>query len=431
VTNGTRFGEIVSFHIGGGWGQEAPTTEESNPAFVIRGTDIPGARHGDVANVPLRFHKPGALAKRQLQAGDIVFESSGGSKGQPVGRALLITDSLISSFDYPVICASFCKMIRPDATQVDPAFLYYTLLDDYANGTLSEYQVQSTGITNFQWKTFLQHRELVLAPTAVQRQISAVLGAIDDLIENNRRRIEVLEEMAQAIYREWFVHFRFPGHEDATFVDSPLGPIPEGWGTTQLGARFAVSLGGTPPRKNTKLWSGNVPWFNSSAVNQVRVLRGVEHITEEAVLNSNTKLWPRGSTLIAITGATLGQVSRLAIDACGNQSVVAVSDKDDVWTDYLFSAIRDRINDLIVLAGGAAQQHINKGIVDQFSVLSPPTALIQEFKRVARPMNDLLEDLLRQVDQIESVRNLLLPKLVSGEIDVSQLDLDAVLEGAV
>src|SRR5699024_1192353 len=127
----------------------------------------------------------------------------GGSKGQPVGRALQITERLLSSFDNDVMCASFCKLIRVDPAIADPGFVFRVLQAAYADGKLDAYQVQSTGITNFKWKPFLKHFDVDLPDRDVQERVAAALDVFDDLIENNRRRVEVLEEMARAIYREW------------------------------------------------------------------------------------------------------------------------------------------------------------------------------------------------------------------------------------
>ena len=108
-------GALMFEQIGGGWGKDVPDEKHTEPAWVIRGTDIPDARSCQIANVPHRFHSVSNLRSRRLQAGDIIFEVSGGSKGQPVGRTLLVTPQLISAFDdEAVICASFCKRICPD-----------------------------------------------------------------------------------------------------------------------------------------------------------------------------------------------------------------------------------------------------------------------------------------------------------------------------
>jgi type I restriction enzyme S subunit len=156
-------------HIGGGWGKETAEEDHTEPAWVIRGTDIPNARSSQVADVPHRFHTVSNLRTRRLQAGDILFEVSGGSKGQPVGRTLLVTPQLLSAFgDDSVICASFCKRVRPDATNYGSEILYLSFLEGYESGEIEQFQVQSTGISNFKWTEYIAKTERVIPPAPIR-----------------------------------------------------------------------------------------------------------------------------------------------------------------------------------------------------------------------------------------------------------------------
>jgi type I restriction enzyme, S subunit len=157
-------GSLMIDHIGGGWGKETADEDHTKPAWVIRGTDIPNARSAQVAGVPHRFHTPSNLRARKLAGGDIVFEVSGGSKGKPVGRTLLITPEIMSAFDGDVICASFCKRIRPDADGYGAELLYLSFLEGYESGEIEQFQVQSTGISNFKWTEYIAKTERVVPP---------------------------------------------------------------------------------------------------------------------------------------------------------------------------------------------------------------------------------------------------------------------------
>lgn len=270
---------------------------------------------------------------------------------------------------------------------------------------------------------------MALPPVRTQERVAALLGAIDDLIENDRRRIELLEQMAQAIYREWFVHFRYPGHQDVPLVDSPLGPIPDGWEITSIGDRFDVVLGGTPSRRNSAFWThGTIPWINSGRVNDLRVIQASELITQDALQRSNAQVMPCRSTLLAITGATLGQVSLLEIEACANQSVIGLIDRRNELGEFLYLDISNRIDSIISKASGGAQQHVNKSIVCGIEIPLPAPAVSYAFSELVNPVFDLMADLLRQNVCLVETRDMLLPKLVTGRIDVSSLDLEAVLE---
>lgn len=190
---------LMCDHIGGGWGKDAPDDDHTEPAFVIRGTDIPDARSSQVAGVPHRYHAKSNIRSRKLEAGDIVFEVSGGSKGQPVGRTLLITTELLSAFDCDVICASFCKRIRPDANRYNSELLYLSFLEGYDSGEIEQFQVQSTGISNFKWTEYIEKTERIIPPTQLRlyfcEQVGLLLKQIATLglqIQNLRRTRDLL-----------------------------------------------------------------------------------------------------------------------------------------------------------------------------------------------------------------------------------------------
>ena len=175
---------VLDHHIGGGWGKEVEMDQFRVPAFVIRGTDIPAARHASMDNVPFRYHTASNLKSRRLSDGDIVFEVSGGSKGQPVGRALLIKQSLLNDFDADVICASFCKLMRPKTEMIDSYYLYQHLQQIYEDGRIDQYQVQSTGITNFKFSHFLEGELLLLPSVSIRDQFANLSRPISDMILN-------------------------------------------------------------------------------------------------------------------------------------------------------------------------------------------------------------------------------------------------------
>lgn len=169
---------VLSFHIGGGWGQEQPSEDEASPAAVIRGTDIPRARNLALSSVPKRHHKLSTMKHRLLKPGDLVMEVSGGSKGQPVGRTLIVTERLLSELGGDAICASFCKLLRFD-DHLAPEIGYFALRDLYDSGLIDRFQVQSTGITNLKFKAFLEQFHVRVPSQHVQ---DAFLGLVRPLI---------------------------------------------------------------------------------------------------------------------------------------------------------------------------------------------------------------------------------------------------------
>ena len=165
--------EFIAYEIGGGWGEEVPDGKCEIEAYVIRGTDLYGITHGEILNIPFRYHIESNFTARKLQDGDIVFEVSGGSKSEGVARCLLITSEMLDYWEKPVICASFCKLIRPKS-------LYSQYLHDCfkymrASGATEEYDKRSaSSIVNFRWKDFLTQEPLLLPSLEVIQKYNII-----------------------------------------------------------------------------------------------------------------------------------------------------------------------------------------------------------------------------------------------------------------
>jgi type I restriction enzyme S subunit len=172
----------------------------------------------------------------------------------------------------------------------------------------------------------------------------------------------------------------------------------------------------------TKYWqNGTVPWINSGKVNELRIIKPSELITELALEKSAAKMMPCGTTVIAITGATLGQVSYLEIDTTANQSVVGIADKTGRFSEWLYLMFNERIHEIIMHASGGAQQHINKEIVSDVQIVIPPTKLADRFKYLLHPMFRQLATLMFKTQNLRRTRDLLLPRLISGQVDIEAL----------
>ncbi len=162
-------------------------------------------------------------------------------------------------------------------------------------------------------------------PLPTQRKIAAILSAYDDLIANNTRRIALLEALAQTLYREWFVHFRFPGHAAVPLVDSPLGPIPAGWGVVELHELYKTSSGGTPHRKHPEYYTdGTINWLKTQELKDGFIFETAEKITQTGYDKSSAKLFPIKTVIVAMYGATIGQLGILAEPSTTNQACCAV-----------------------------------------------------------------------------------------------------------
>ena len=176
-----KFRALVLHYVGGGWGEEMQTSFYSEGAYVIRGTDIPELNGGSAQIGVHRFHTPSSLKSRLLRAGDLVFEVSGGSKDQLLGRNLLVGERLLNAHGNRVICASFCKLLRFDAAVVSPYVMKYFFKLYYETDLVGLYQVQSTGISNYQFEAFMDNQTVLLPPIQMQEQFAALVKPILDL----------------------------------------------------------------------------------------------------------------------------------------------------------------------------------------------------------------------------------------------------------
>ena len=245
-----------------------------------------------------------------------------------------------------------------------------------------------------------------------QKNIVSILSRYDSLIENYQKQIKLLEESAQRLYKEWFVDLRFPGHENTKIVDG----VPEGW--MKIKDRYKTVLGGTPSRSINNYWGGDISWINSGEINKLRIINPSEKITIDGYNNSSTKLMPIHTTILAITGATLGQVSYTEIETCANQSVVGIIDEKNTTNEYLYLNIYNNIHSMINKATGGAQQHINKDIVNDYCIMLPNEDILIEFRKKIKPVFNAIKNYLFTIEKLTEARDRLLPKLMSGEIEV-------------
>lgn len=412
--------EVLETYIGGGWGTELPDTEHTEQAWVIRGADFPNVRVGRVSEAPRRYHTATNLRTRRLDVGDLIFEVSGGTKGRPVGRTVLVTEGLRRSFDGEVICASFCKKLRPSRTHVNPAYLFWALQYLYEIGVVEQYQVQSTGISNFQFESFIEEELLPLPPLPLQERIAVVLSRYDALIVNNTRRIQILEEMARTVHREWFVEFRCPGHQDALMVDSKnLGPIPAGWDVRHLGELCELVKQPFSPREHSDL----------PLLDMARMQRGtlaVNEVGDPDELSSSRTVFEENDVLFGSIRPYLHKVALAPFRGVTNTSVLTIRARDHGLQAFLavFLSSTAVVAWADQHATGTKMPVIKWSALEQMPVVVPDKTALGRFSEATAPLLAFLKLGYAWNRNLMSTRNLLLSRLMSGEVDVSQLAID-------
>jgi type I restriction enzyme S subunit len=259
-----------------------------------------------------------------------------------------------------------------------------------------------------------------------QRRIASILSAYDDLIENNTRRIEILEEMARRLYEEWFVHFRFPGHEEASFNESEQGRVPEGWGVKPVADTFQILGGGTPSKKVPEYWDeGHINWFSPTDLTRSStsfVEESSSKITNLGLKKSSAKLFPAYSVMMT-SRATIGVVAINTQPASTNQGFITCLPSSEFPCWLMFHWLKENVERFISLGTGATFKEISKGVFKEIQLVVPPRLISGAFEESVAPMMKQVEILQRKNRNLRVQRDLLLPKLVSGEIDVSNLPM--------
>jgi type I restriction enzyme S subunit len=247
-----------------------------------------------------------------------------------------------------------------------------------------------------------------------QQTIASVLSAYDDLIENNLRRIKLLEESARLLYREWFVRLRFPGHEHTRINDG----VPEGWEMATAHDAMHVMSGGTPKTTVEGNWNGDILFFTPKDVSPHPYVLGTEkQLTEEGLSRCNSKLYPEDTLFITARG-TVGKLNLAAYPMAMNQSCYALSGKDSMPQQFLFCALDEAMEHFKSQAAGAVFDAI---IVDTFKripFVKPEAKLIELFQESVQPLFRQIRTLAIQNKRLKEARDLLLPRLMSGEVAV-------------
>lgn len=339
--------------------------------------------------------------KRKASKDDILY-SVVGSFGVPV----LIKENLKFAFQRHI------AILRPDTEKIFPAFMYYYILarDFYL-------QADSVAIGSAQ-RTItlgaLNNMQLSLPPLPVQQRIASILSAYDDLIENNQKQINLLEEAAQRLYKEWFVDLRFPGHENVKIVDG----VPEGWKIKKIEELADTMSGGTPTRSHEEYYSsGEILWLKTKELNDGFIFDTEEKITEAGLKNSSAKLFEKGCIILAMYGATIGRLGISSVTMCCNQACCVLKIKEKILFEYVYLWLVNNREMLISRGRGSAQSNLSQELIKQIEVRIPSDGVLIKFSNVVDKLLKNKEILEKQISFLREARDRLLPKLMSGEIE--------------
>ena len=293
-----------------------------------------------------------------------------------------------------------------DSRRFDPFFVYYALrrvgptLLGLAAGA-------ATPIIN---KSSFSDVEIAAPSLSTQRRIASILSAYDDLIENNTRRIAILEEMARRIYEEWFVRLRFPGHEQVKMVASELGMIPEGWKGKSIGevAKNHDRMRKPLSKMQRERFKGPYPYYGAAKI--------FDYVADY-IFDGRFVLMAEDGSVITPDGFPVLQLANGRFWANNHTHILCGT--PDASTEFIYLRLSsEKVSGYIT---GAAQPKITQANMNRIPVYLPPRDLMAQFTELVKPKFDLIDCLERKNRNLRATRDLLLPKLISGELDVSTL----------
>lgn len=362
------------------------------------------------------FHT--ALRKSALRPNDVVVTRSGANTGQ----CCIIPPQLKDAN-----CADLV-ILRP-SERINPWFLMYVLNSDWGRATIAG-GVVGAAQHHFNIGTARQFA-IALPPLSVQRRIAGILSAYDDLIENNQRRIKILEEMARSLYREWFVHFRFPGHEKVKMVLSPLGPIPQGWEVKPLNdvVEDIIDYRGRTPTKLKGEWaSEGILALSALNVKGGRLVNlEKSKLVSEELYGRWMKTPLKSGDILMTSEAPLGELFFLCKEEryCLSQRLYSIRANHRVMAPvilYLCLESEQTQHELSSRASGATVSGIRQAELRKVPILVPGADVQMRAEPFLQRLAEQICTLDIQIQNLRRTRDLLLPRLLSGQIELKSMD---------
>lgn len=381
-----------------------PKTDNGIPFVTI--ASINSVNQFDFTNtmyVPQEYYDK-LDSKRKAQVGDVLY-SVVGSFGIPV----YIKD------DKQFVFQRHIAILRSNKNVIIPRFLYYTMLgkDFYAKADAAAIGAAQRTVS----LSALRNIEIKIPTIEAQIKIVDCLSAYDDLIENNQKQIKLLEEAAQRLYKEWFVDLRFPGHETTPIVDG----VPEGWSKGSADSFFDITIGKTPPRAESQWFtdkSNGIPWVSISDMgnSNTYLFETSEGLTEEAIKCHNVKIVPAGTILLSFK-LTVGRVSITSSDMCTNEAIAHFRINNEKHREYLYCYLKNYHYDSLGSTSSISKA-VNSKIIKAMPLIMPNDSLLSAFSKIAAPIFEQIKAKQKMCLDLKQARDRLLPKLMSGELEV-------------
>lgn len=321
-----------------------------------------------------------------VQESDVLLNITGDS----IARTCIVPKDVL-----PARVNQHVAIIRTNPSILRPRFLNYYLSSPYMQSFMLNVSVGKGASRNAMTKEMIENFEVPCPDVITQRKVEQMLSPYDDLIENNRRQIKLLEEAAQRLYREWYVELRFPGHEDVKIVDG----VPEGWKKVKLQEICPVKTGKKDANFGTT--DGKYPFFTCA----------------QAPIQAPSYSFDCSAVILAGNGDFNVKIYRGQFEAYQRTYVLSPLDLEHLF--LLFNSVRMNMDVLTKGASGSTIKFLTKGMIDSIELLIPPALLLDQYNKISESIQSKVELLKRKIDLSTEVRDMLLPKLMSGEMEVS------------
>jgi type I restriction enzyme S subunit len=425
-----KLSEIVKIAGRVGWkGYTVDDLREEGP-WVIGANDITTDNRLDLSKAKhISREKYEESPEIKIELNDILIVKVGSTIGKvaiinrDIGEACINPNSVI---------LKNCK--------INSSYLYYFLISSAGQAFLRNNSSASaqSALNQLTLKEML----IDLVDEQSQENISALLNNLNSKIELNNRINAELEAMAKTLYDYWFVQFEFPIEAaiaakmgDPNLIGQPYKTsggkmvwneelrreIPEGWEVKKVREIATTGSGSTPLKSNKEYYlNGNIPWINSGELNDPFIIEAKKYITQLGMNSSSTKLFKRGTLLIAMYGATAGKVSILDIEACTNQAICSINLHNSSHRNYLKLVLDDLYEYLINLSTGSARDNLSQDKIKELVVLMPNGLSIKKFDKIIEPMYAKILNAYRENQKLTELRDWLLPMLMNGQVKVSE-----------
>lgn len=397
-----------------------PKYVENSAIYALNQKSI---RWGEIQTENLKFQNPNINISEEffIQKKDIVLNSTGTGT---VGRAFYFDKQPTLK----MFADSHVTVIRTDEQILRSAFLYYQFSDQRFQNYINEGLLAgSTGQVELN-KSKIRGMEILLPNIIIQDKIVAILLPLDKKIMINNQIIKTLKEIAATLFNHWFVDFEFPDENGNPYkssggkmVESELGDIPNQWNVGVISDLGQVVGGGTPSKKKEEYYKdGKIPWITPKDLSnqkKIFVLNGNTDITELGLSKSSAKLMPEGTILFS-SRAPIGYIAIANNELATNQGFRSIIPNGNILTEFLYLFLKKNVKKIESMASGSTFKEVSGTVMKNINLIIPNEKVLIRFKEIVNPLFRKIEQLENETDILEETRDTLLPKLLSGEIEL-------------